>query len=333
MRLQTVFTQLAGAASMPVWKQGLEVVLMLIFLLGGIIACLWLINRRIKSGEACLPVWEDFDAVGFTYEQQQDIFVSKQDTWQRQFGYCELYDELAVDLSMVIQCEPVRFEYDGKEWLIEFWKGQYGITAGAEIGVYVTVGKKLWLFGRGKSPFYRSANDDELLQLRFELEKNGQTLFVRDERHWWLTGFRLGEFARPGDLTMKSQLGFPTAEMAQMFISGLIKNGYMSDEITVEGNTVSFSFFQPRAKQPGSQSSRWTEAVQQNNMWLCKLFNSVTGAAPEAENKLELFRKSCPMEYSLLINLSSRIKNLSAFTVWRIARKGTSAAVKQGVQQ
>mgnify|MGYP000621142798 CR=1 FL=1 len=28
------------------------------------------------------------------------------------------------------------FDYQGKTWLLEFWKGQYGINTGAEIGIY-----------------------------------------------------------------------------------------------------------------------------------------------------------------------------------------------------
>ena len=39
-------------------------------------------------------------------------------------------------MGMIIDCEPVRFYYGGKKWLIELWKGQYGMTTGCEIGVY-----------------------------------------------------------------------------------------------------------------------------------------------------------------------------------------------------
>ena len=45
---------------------------------------------------------------------------------------------LAPRFQMVTQFEPIYFDYDGKTWLIEFWKGQYGINTGAEIGIYHT---------------------------------------------------------------------------------------------------------------------------------------------------------------------------------------------------
>ena len=37
---------------------------------------------------------------------------------------------------MIIDCEPICFMYGGKNWMIELWKGQYGLETGGEIGVY-----------------------------------------------------------------------------------------------------------------------------------------------------------------------------------------------------
>ena len=33
-------------------------------------------------------------------------------------------------MEYVFMCLPVYFDYGGKTWLMEFWKGGYGITAG-----------------------------------------------------------------------------------------------------------------------------------------------------------------------------------------------------------
>ena len=40
---------------------------------------------------------------------------------------------------MIIDAYPVYFDYQDKTWMIEFWRGQYGINTGAEIGVYHAV--------------------------------------------------------------------------------------------------------------------------------------------------------------------------------------------------
>lgn len=37
---------------------------------------------------------------------------------------------------MVFDALPIYFDYAGETWLIEFWKGQYGINTGGEVGVY-----------------------------------------------------------------------------------------------------------------------------------------------------------------------------------------------------
>ena len=78
------------------------------------------------------------DICGYAYDPNQDIFYSKMDAWQRDFGYCRLYDETASPMGMVIDCEPIYFVYSGKRWLIEMWKGQYDLTTGGEVGVYTT---------------------------------------------------------------------------------------------------------------------------------------------------------------------------------------------------
>ena len=67
---------------------------------------------------------------GFYYDYRSDVVSSRIDAWQRNVGYCSLYDELTPSFNMIIDCEPIYFNYDNKRWLIEFWKGQYGMITG-----------------------------------------------------------------------------------------------------------------------------------------------------------------------------------------------------------
>src|SRR3954453_3455004 len=80
---------------------------------------------RPKSALAS-AVW----AAGFTYDPAQDIILSRMDPLQRKFGYAFGYDASALAMSMVIDCEPIFF-YHGKHWMIELWKGQYGLETGS----------------------------------------------------------------------------------------------------------------------------------------------------------------------------------------------------------
>lgn len=97
------------------------------------------LNAEIKIIEDIKSLNEFIEPYGYAYDSHQDIFYTKIDAWQREMGYSRLYDEAAAPSSMIIDCEPIYFEYDNKRWLIEFWKGQYGMTTGFEIGVYHTV--------------------------------------------------------------------------------------------------------------------------------------------------------------------------------------------------
>ena len=50
------------------------------------------------------------DDYGFYFENYADIISSKMYCWQREMGYCKLYDDLATSLNMIIDCEPKYFQ-------------------------------------------------------------------------------------------------------------------------------------------------------------------------------------------------------------------------------
>ena len=105
------------------------------------------INRSRTRKSAEDELYEIIESAGYSYDPVQEIFYSNMYSWQRDMGYCRLYDEASAPLNMIIDCEPIYFEYGNKRWMIEFWKGQYGMTAGGEIGVYTTEGPDLSIPG------------------------------------------------------------------------------------------------------------------------------------------------------------------------------------------
>ena len=97
------------------------------------------IIQKIRNMSPCAQkklLDELMQPFGFLSCPQQNIITSDIDSWQRTFGYTRLFDYSAPHFKMVFDCEPVYFDYDNRTWLIEFWKGQYGISCGAEIGIY-----------------------------------------------------------------------------------------------------------------------------------------------------------------------------------------------------
>ena len=206
-------------------------------------------------------------AAGFLYEPDQDIIYSRKDAWQRALGYCYAYDKYALATGFVIDCEPIFFRHDGKDWMIELWKGQYGLETGCEVGVYnrrdddnspdlqaldATIGRREDAAGNRDplhSRFYKCADEADSLQIAFRLVRNGSEMFARGpERHWWLTGFRWGVLSRPEELRMDVSIAFPDLEMCDAFAASLRAMGYA--DVVVAASTVSFVFATPRTYQP-----------------------------------------------------------------------------------
>lgn len=243
----------------------------------------------------------DLDFSGFAYNLQGDYFYSLLNCWQREMGYCRLYDESAPFFNMIMDCEPVSFFYGGKRWLIELWKGQYGITTGAEIGVYNTTEGNVTI-GRFEDTFYEKVSDTELLQMSFVLQKNGKVLLKRKGLHWWLTGFKLGEFSDPSDLIMDVQIIFPNYEMCAAFAGALRKLDYQRHEFFIRGNKVRIHYTKPHTPKSVSRNPINETIVQQENEKNCMLYNAITGKYSHTLDKIEYLKTAMPELYDIFIH-------------------------------
>ena len=238
---------------------------------------------------------------GFAYDPKSDIFYSTMDCWQREMGYCKLFDEGSPFFNMVMDCEPVTFSYGGKRWLIELWKGQYGITTGAEIGIYNTSRDDIHT-DKFTRTYYEPITDAERLPLSIVLRKNKKVVFRRKALHWWLTGFVLGEFSQPEELTMTAKIKFPNREMCNAFLGGLRGIGYTSKEYAVRFNTVTINYDKPHSPQPISQNLAKRAVVQQVNEANCRLFRYVTKDYPTTMDKLEYIQHAFPELFDLFLH-------------------------------
>lgn len=243
------------------------------------------------------------DVAGYAYDPRQDIFYSKMNAWQRNMGYLRIYDIAAVASGMIIDCEPINFMYAGKSWLIEFWKGQYGMTTGCEIGLYNTEVYNWDIADFFQGTFYHSVSNSEMLPIAFSLKKNGTTLFSRRARHWWLTGFRLGEFSEPWELVLDLAITMEDAEMTNAFFEALLEAGYMEEEISIRGNTVSLVFDKPRTPQPFTRIPITDWFTQRKNERLCKKYQEITGDYETMPEKIEAILDEAPYLIDHIIDL------------------------------
>lgn len=131
--------------------------------------------------------------IGYLYDPKRNVFYTAADPWQRNFGFNLLYDTVAP--FTLINYSTVRFKFraDDKDWMIQAWKGQYGLVFyGGEVGVYTKPTDR-------NAEHYDCASDSDMLKMAMVFYKkntvNGKWV-KRFERpygtYWWCTGFKPG---------------------------------------------------------------------------------------------------------------------------------------------
>ncbi|MCI8403009.1 MAG: DUF4474 domain-containing protein [Lachnospiraceae bacterium] len=227
----------------------------------------------LSHEEKCEKLAGLIEPSGFDYEPCQDIFVSRTDAWQRRFGYCSFFDRTAPLFQMVFDCETVYFDYDGQTWLLELWKGQYGINTGCEIGLY-TAGRLLAPHERKNALF--QVPEEFLLPMRVSLHREGHQLFALSRCHWWLAGFTMGLFSEPSHLQMIASVTFPEDGMLCACTGALRELGYGHGDLCVEGRTVTICFCRPRTPQPQRHFPLTCAFSQWKNRLFCRIYVYVT---------------------------------------------------------
>ncbi len=288
------------------------VVLAILLLAAGMICLLLRLRmrfakKRVRNTSAEVKIRNLNEALapfGFCYDEKNDAICSTMYPWQREMGYCRAYDESAFAMYMVFDCEPVYFNYNGARYLLEVWKGQYGCTTGAEIGLYVNRSQD-W-----KKPpealFYECVEDEERLQMAYTLYKNGTPVQKRRELHWWLTGFCVGMFSQKEELVMEVQITFPNAAMRNAFYSGLLRAGYERNSIRVERYRVYFKFDIPRSRQPEFCGKRCRRRVMRRNCRNCRRYCRISKCFCTTLDKITYIGYCFPLLYRTLIRIGTK---------------------------
>ena len=179
---------------------------------------------------------------GYEHDASQNIYYTHLNPWQRYFGFTDLYDDAAAYTMMFYMTLKIDFEYQGLLWRLQWWKGQYGVLEGAELGVYTKKPEN------ADMPFYKCAADEHLLSMYFEYYQsaadynNKNPLFIRyEQEHWWLTGFKFGN-CNPKQNIVKAYLIAWDTEMANGIEKGLQsvtdKNGNLNGFVQYDPNAT-----------------------------------------------------------------------------------------------
>ncbi len=208
----------------------------------------------------------DKGVLGFAYSTQDKCFYAAGNAWQRNFGYNELYDKTSQLIAISYDTINIYFPYDNRNWMIQLWKGQYGmVLLGAEVGVY---NRDASITG---STHFNCASDEDKLPISLTLYQDGKTapLFDRAAKsEWWMTGFVPGQLgvgvmvgsSETKKLSVTTGITFKDAQMTKAFelalkkVSRIYNNvDAMNPDDTSKGYR-SYSFIKGDGTTPGTYS-------------------------------------------------------------------------------
>lgn len=195
--------------------------------------------------------------IGYRFSNMGDYYYSDNDyAWQKPFGFIRLYDTASQIIGYQYDFTRMVFTYGNKDWLIEFWKGQYApFQFGAEIGVYT---KYAVGFGDTPASAYNCPVKSDWLDMEMTLYhklSNGtiRREFTRDYgKYWWCDGYRIGRLnkTKPAtELQMVSRITLKDEKMAAAFGESLLSAGFKQvdsrellkdDTFCLEGSDVYF---------------------------------------------------------------------------------------------
>jgi len=141
--------------------------------------------------------------LGFNVNFKEKWAYTAYDPPMRLFGYVKLYDDLLLQ-NKAVNADTLRlkFPYQGKDWMLQLWKGRYFNTSGGEVGLYHKPTSRLY-------EFYDTASSERIgMSFEIYVRKTGQPLIVRPmENHWWMTGFAMDRVLYlPGQLLLKTEI-------------------------------------------------------------------------------------------------------------------------------
>ncbi len=233
------------------------------------IAAATVVDGEVLSGEFTINVvrqnnflrnlLEDKQVLSYQYSYIDDYYYTNdKDAWQYNFGFGKIYDFVSPYILLEYDYIRVFFTYDNKDWMLQMWKGQYGLVFyGGEVGIYT---KEHSDKGINEWTFFNCPAEEDWLNMEMtlwheDINGNWNREFTRTyDKYWWCTGFKNGHLRQeePADeLRLTGRITLKDAQMTSLVADGLAacglakansKNAMGVDSIYVDGNDIHFSW-------------------------------------------------------------------------------------------
>ncbi len=190
---------------------------------------------NMKTGECYNEKGTGMFGSGYNFNIYEMMVYTTVDCWMRNFGFCLFYDIMANSMPMSFSyiTRRFKFSYDGLDYMIQLWKGNYFISNGAEVGIYSREPGKI-------GTFYNCATPDQELPMSLQVLVGDKMLIDRPlQKHWWISGFHLSNKRYlPAALTVKSTIQMRDKEMLEAFTAAIDANIMNDVTYTVKGLKV-----------------------------------------------------------------------------------------------
>ena len=255
------------------------------------------------------------DTIGYGYDSGQDLFVARKDAPQKIFGYTTFFDQSAPYFNMIFDYETIYFDHNARTWLIEMWKGQYGINTGCELGVYYA--DKIVSPEEYDTTHFQSVADKDMLFISLHLKRLSSLKQIFPEEigrqqshHWWMTMFKMGTYTKPENLFVNTAIRFKDYSMMYRFLNSFEK-ALPQVPYHVDNLTVSFTFHKSRRKYTPFKRFVRQLALISCRIY-CKLFNYITRPFESSGDKVLYLYYYLPFIIRLIFRQKTRSKR-SAF--------------------
>ncbi len=188
----------------------------------------------VKSGNFIQDFLTKHQVLSYQYSYIDDYYYTNdKEAWQYNFGFGKIYDFVSPYILLEYDYVRVFFTYENKDWMIQMWKGQYGmIFYGGEIGVYNRPHSEK---GVHEWTMYSCPAEEDWLGMEMTLyHQDIQGNYIREfsreyDKYWWCTGFKNGHLRQeePADeLRLEARITFKDEEMRDLFTAGLAECGF-----------------------------------------------------------------------------------------------------------
>ncbi len=174
--------------------------------------------------------------MGYYIDFNQNYVYTGIDVWQRSMGFNIFYDIFCYLTPFFFHytTQRIKFNYEGKDWMFQMWKGRYALANGGELGIYTRPEERV-------GSFYDCGADEDMLVMSVEVYHGDELLFKHGPMlHWWVTGFAISDTAYlPESLTLFATIEMRDEEMLKVASEAFeAKKGTIDYE--VNGLTISF---------------------------------------------------------------------------------------------